>query len=342
MRMASASECTSAHTTTNLSLPTLDTMSVLRRATDIRLATSRATCSAVDVPNCWLTFLPAVETRRTTPPGSCRRAGLPANARCSWSSSSARLGGSANSSGTASTAGGAAATAGGASWAWAVISSMTRPSRWFSTARARWVSAFRTVCTNAWGTSGFTRRPSSCDDAARALSSEAKPVSSRTGASGSTSLSRWARSTPVWSASWWSTTTAAGRCRPCSVNASFGSDATNTSMPAPLSTDARLSLVAWSSSTTSTESSTTLGWNADNGRPPYKLQVGRAQLPPSEHRLTVMIHPRPQHSVPTHLRVGRYPVSGNDQASHHSSREVNVGISVATGMAAIYPRPVPR
>ena len=91
--------------------------------------------------------------------------------------------------------------------------------------------------------------------------------------SGSSSLSRRASSTPVWSASWWSTTTAAGRCRPCNVSASVGSDATNTSMPAPLSTDARLSLVAWSSSTTRTESSSTLGWNADNGRPPYKLQV---------------------------------------------------------------------
>ena len=55
MRRASASECTSAHTTTNLSLATRDTMSVLRRATDSRLATSRATCSAAPAPNCWFT-----------------------------------------------------------------------------------------------------------------------------------------------------------------------------------------------------------------------------------------------------------------------------------------------
>ena len=44
---------------------------------------------------------------------------------------------------------------------------MTRPSRWFSTARARWVRALRTVWTKAWGTSGLTSRPSRCADAAK-------------------------------------------------------------------------------------------------------------------------------------------------------------------------------
>ena len=66
---------------------------------------------------------------------------------------------------------------------------MTRPRRWFSTASARCVRALRTVWTNAWGTRGFTSSPSRCADAARALSSEARPVSSRTGVSGSSSLS---------------------------------------------------------------------------------------------------------------------------------------------------------
>ena len=54
---------------------------------------------------------------------------------------------------------------------------MTRPSRWFSTASARCVSALRTVWTKAWGTRGLTSSPSRWADAASALSSEARPVS---------------------------------------------------------------------------------------------------------------------------------------------------------------------
>ena len=79
MRRASASECTSAHATTNLSLATRVTMSVLRRATDSRLATSRATCSAAPAPNCWFTSCQPSSSTNSTASG-CRPAAPPARA----------------------------------------------------------------------------------------------------------------------------------------------------------------------------------------------------------------------------------------------------------------------
>ena len=169
MRRASVSEWTSAHTTTNLSLATRATMSVLRRATDSRLG-DLAGPPARPLPRRTAGSRPATRRApRTAPPGRSRPAGHPPSALSSWSSTRARFGGSAKTSSSrrrrprgrrrrragASTGGGG----GRCRLGLRVISSMTRPRRWFSTASARCVEGVAHGLHEGLGNEGLDEQP---------------------------------------------------------------------------------------------------------------------------------------------------------------------------------------